>query len=588
MPLEKIKYRLIAFLKEAMRDNKRLYRRSRLIMRKNRVKQYPDWATIVGSDLPAWNQALEKSRGGKPLLIASADGGHLAGVVLETLLAGGLTLRGAEVHVLLCDGALPACWECDSTLYPNLKRFADKGPQADLCRTCYAPAEKAFRAMGVIVHRFSDFLTAEDRAEALRLSRSLSAGDLGSFRHEGLAVGEHALAGALRFYARGDIQGEPYAKEVQDRYFQAAYLSAVALLRLLRKHRFQSVTTTHGIYVPFGLIDEAARKEKTRVINWNVAYRKRCFVFSHDDTYHHTLMNEPVGNWENMPWSPELDARIMTYLKQRMQGSSQDWIWFHDRPQFDMDAISKEIGLDPSKPCIGMLSNVIWDAQLHYPANAFPNMIDWAVKTIEYFRSRPDLQLLIRVHPAEIRGFLKSRQLMADEIRKAFPELPKNVFVIGPESQYSTYALMGFCDSVIIYGTKTGVELTSMGIPVIVAGEAWIRNKGVTRDATTAADYFRILDTLPVKERLDEATVRRARMYAFHFFFRRMIPFGMLKVQDSSSLPFTVEISGLKDIAEGADAGFDVVCDGILKGTDFIYRDEARITAPKAPAAQAG
>ncbi len=47
----------------------------------------------------------------------------------------------------------------------------------------------------------------------------------------------------------------------------------------------------------------------------------------------------------------------------------------------------------------------------------------------------------------------------------------------------STYALMSLCNSAIIYGTKMGVELTSVGLPVIVAGEAWIRNKGLTHDA---------------------------------------------------------------------------------------------------------
>ena len=36
---------------------------------------------------------------------------------------------------------------------------------------------------------------------------------------------------------------------------------------------------------------------------WNVAYRKRRFIFSHDDTYHHTLMTEPRDYWEQMPLS---------------------------------------------------------------------------------------------------------------------------------------------------------------------------------------------------------------------------------------------------------------------------------------------
>ena len=160
----------------------------------------------------------------------------------------------------------------------------------------------------------------------------------------------------------------------------------------------------------------------------------------------------------------------------------------------------------------------MWDAQLHYRANAFKNMLDWVLATIEYFKKRPNLQLLIRIHPAEIRGGIVSRQPIEKEIRNAFPDLPSNIFIIPAESQVSTYAAMSQCNACIIYGTKTGVELSSMGIPVIVAGEAWIRNKGITIDASSPGEYFKILDQLPLKDRLDEITRKKARMYAYHFF----------------------------------------------------------------------
>ena len=67
---------------------------------------------------------------------------------------------------------------------------------------------------------------------------------------------------------------------------------------------------------------------------------------------------------------------------------------------------------------IGLLTNVSWDAQLHYPANAFANMLEWLVQTCRYFATRPDLQLLVRVHPAEISGFPPSRQPILGELRK--------------------------------------------------------------------------------------------------------------------------------------------------------------------------
>ena len=124
-------------------------------------------------------------------------------------------------------------------------------------------------------------------------------------------------------------------------------------------------------------------------------------------------------------------------------------------------------------------------------------MLDWLVQTCRYFATRPDLQLLVRVHPAEISGFPPSRQPILGELRKHVPVLAPNIHVVPPESGLSTYALMSLCNSAIIYGTKMGVELTSVGLPVIVAGEAWIRNKGLTHDATTPEEYFRILERLP-------------------------------------------------------------------------------------------
>src|SRR4029450_1795000 len=123
---------------------------------------------------------------------------------------------------------------------------------------------------------------------------------------------------------------------------------------------------------------------------------------------------------------------------------------------------------------------------LPHPQKPFPNMLECLVQTCRYFATRPDLQLLIRVHPAEISGFPPSRQPILRELHKRLPQLSPKITIVGPESDMSPYALMSLCNAAVIYGTKMGVELTSVGLPVIVAGEAWIRNKGLTPHASAA------------------------------------------------------------------------------------------------------
>lgn len=540
------------------------------------AKVSPDWSRLLASDGGRWQELRRAARNGPKVLIATSTGGHRAVASLESLLAVALTVRGADVHVLLCDKVLPACLQSVGIEFASAATFAAHGPQPTLCESCFETGRRIYEPLGLPLHLYGNLVTASEHALAEETARTVAASQIPRYNSEGLPVGEHALAGALKHVARGTLEGEPHGEAILRRYFRAALLTAFALERLLGTHAFDVACFNHGLYIPPGVIGALARQKNVRVVNWNPAYRKQCFIFSHGDTYHRTLMHEPTAAWDQVPWTPALDRRLASYLKSRWRGT-QDWIWFHERPIEDAATVLEQTGLDPLKPSIGLLTNVVWDAQLHYPANAFPDMMTWVIETIRYFIGRPDLQLVIRVHPAEVRGWVPSRQRVVDEIRKVFPQLPPQIIVVPPESRISTYAVMEQCDTVLIYGTKTGVELASLGIPVIVAGEAWIRNKGISTDAETADGYFRLLAQLPLRTRMSEAATERARKYAYHFFFRRMIPLSMTRPV-SRWRPYEIQISSLADLEPGRDHGLDVICGGILNGTDFVYSDELRDT----------
>ncbi len=530
-----------------------------------------------------WRKAVRAAQSGPEILLASSVGGHAAVRELDMVLAIALTLRGARVSFLLCDGALTACEQCTFKMFKSPWQFVEAGP-SNHCQACFGAGDSTYGALGLPVLKYSDFLTKGDKKSASRLAQKTPMADIPDFKFRGLSAGEHAAAGALRFFARGDLSQEETAEPVLRRYFEASLLTAMAMGRLLASRSFRCLSFHHGIYIPQGIIGEVARQSGVRIANWVVAYRKQRFIFSHGDTYHHTLVDEPVGTWDSISWTEKIQQQAMEYLKSRWQGS-QDWIYFHENPTEDIERIRQELHFEKSQPSILLLTNVIWDAQLHYRANAFLNMLDWIEQTIRYFSKRPDLNLIIRVHPAEIRGGIPSRQLMAEEIARLFPALPENIRIIGPEKDVSTYALALDCDTAIIYGTKTGVELTSIGIPVIVAGEAWIRNKGLTDDATSPESYFRLLDALPKLQRLPEVTKMRALKYAYHFFFRRMIPLRVVEQIPKTKRPFTMVADSLESFSDKADPGLGVICRGIIEGAPFVYRaeDEAENMAAAAP-----
>lgn len=529
---------------------------------------FPDWSALIASDPGLWRRSLERAAHGPSVLVGTNTGLHGPVVTLESMLAAALTLRGAKVRLILCDGALPACVMALSTAVAP-EEMAAFGPARTLCRACIDRGRSVYDRLGLPVDSIGTLVSNQDRAWARRQAADLPLEEIPGFALDGMRLGEHATAGALRYFARGSLADEPFGEEIQRRYFESALLMSRAMQRLLARYDFAAAAFHHGIYTPQGILTEACRAKGVRLATWAVAYRRNCFIMSHDDTYHHTLMDEPTDHWAGMTWSPAHESAILHYLESRAVGA-HDWIYFHEAHETDMGEFAERIGLDPAKPVIGLLTNVVWDAQLHYPANAFPNMVDWVLTTIRYFAGRSDLQLLIRVHPAEVRGTVPSRQRIVDEIAKVFPRLPANVFVVGPEDPLSTYAAMARCNAALIFGTKMGVELTSVGMPVIVAGEAWIRNKGLTLDARSVEDYIALLDRLPLPPLTDPAMLERARKYAYHFFFRRMIPLPFMEPNGTGAM-YSVNVTSLDDLLPGRWRGLDIICDGILKGSPFVY-----------------
>ena len=529
-----------------------------------------DWKRILERDVARWESARAAAHSGPRVLFANAYGTNPTVANVESMLAVSLTMRGAQAHFLVCDGALPACWVSQIDQI-EAEEFVEFGPSRRLCRNCFHVTSGVFESLGLPVHRYSDLILENETQNAHALSTGLSIDDIKSYRLDGLKVGEHALSGALRFYARGSLDSEPLGEGVLRRYFKAALLTVFATRRLLSTFKFTCVSMLHGIYVPEGLIGEVAREQNVRVAAWSFAYRKRTFIFSHHDTYHHTLLSEPTTAWKDLSWTPEIEADILDYLNSRRYGT-RDWVTFIEHPQEDVAAIAAELGVDFSKPCVGLLTNVVWDAQVHFQGNAFPNAIEWVLQTIRYFAGRPDLQLIVRIHPGELLGHTRARQTIMEEIAIAFSVLPKNVFIVPPESSISTYTLAAQCNAVLIYGTKAGIELAGMGMPVIVAGEAWVRNKGVTLDANSPAEYFEILNRLPLKDPLDKNITERARKYAYHLFFRRMVPLPFTDPKPGSLTE--PNINSIKDLLPGLHSGLDVVCNGILSGSEFIYPAE--------------
>lgn len=528
-----------------------------------RPRTPPLWQSLRARHAPAPAHRIR-------ILFATDVGGHSA-KVYNAIFALATQIRGAEPTLLLCDGMLPGCEAAQHADYPDVGEFAAYGPATRQCLGCFNSAADLYRGLPIPVRRFSEFITPGTIRKFERLVSTLTTRECFEYRINDIPVGEEARASLLRFMGKADLSTEPedLVADLSRRYLCAALISAHITENLIDSLRPDRVVLHHGVYVPQGVVARVARSRGIPLIVWAATYRNSTVICSHDDTYHRTFLTEPVESWENVVMTPAMDRELDEYLGAR-RGHREPWSWSPKSrgPGAEEHArIREELNLDAAKPTFGLLTNVSWDAALYYQGVAFHDMFDWLFTTVEFFAARPDLQLIIRVHPHE--GKPWNREPSAAKIRARFPILPENVRLVDYSDPYNTYSLMTLCRVVLLYGTKTGVELAPLGIPIVAASDAWIRNKGISYDPQTRGEYLDLLNNIDTIPPLTEERVLRARRYAYHYFFRRTIPLSTLV--DDDGLQVTLKSWDPQRLAPGEDEGLDVVCDGILSGAAFTY-----------------
>jgi hypothetical protein len=206
-------------------------------------------------------------------------------------------------------------------------------------------------------------------------------------------------------------------------------------------------------------------------------------------------------------------------------------------------AIKEKLGLTDA-PVVMLATNVLGDS-LTLGRNTFTkSMSEWIIRTIQYFMERPEVQLVIRIHPGEA---LVTHGSILEMIQRTLPQLPPHIKLIEPLDEVNTYDLMDVTDLGLVYTTTVGLEMALRGIPVVVAGKTHYRNRGFTHDPGTWVEYFKLLNRLleNIKaNRLGEEQVDLAWKYTYLFFFRYQLPFPWTMVQLREDLE---EIS-LKDV----------------------------------------
>ena len=318
-----------------------------------------------------------------------------------------------------------------------------------------------------------------------------------------------------------DKNSQIYKLRVQ-RNFQMAR-SAYAWLQ---ENKPDVVIVPNGTIMEFGVVYEVAKYLNIPVVTYEFGDQRQRIWISQDSKVMHQDTQLMWEAFKDQPLTRSETNKIRDLFESRRKAS----IWknfsrlWQQVPAQGVETARKELGLD-DRMVVLLATNVLGDS-LTLGREVFSNsMEEWIERTLQYFAGRPELQLVIRVHPGEklIHG-----QSMVDVIDRVLPKLPEHIHVIKPEEDVNTYDLIAAADLGLVYTTTVGLEMAMSGVPVIVVGDTHYRGKGFTLDPESWVKYYKLLKAVledPQTYKLTNEQINTAWAYAYRFFFNFPQPF---------------------------------------------------------------
>jgi hypothetical protein len=464
------------------------------------------------------------------------------------MIANALELRGAAVHVITCGGGLEICDRVNTW----------EGPPVP-CTTCARYVHASVDAHGL--PRVAIRSGWEPDVEGWSEIDELSVGELGAVVDHGLPLGELVDIPVKWFLMGSGATDDPLTPLTTRRFLRSARRVTKGLVEALDQIQPDVVLLLNGLFFFESIAWELCRQRGIDVVTYERGFIKDTLLFRRGAPAGLGEVTHVWDRWADVALQPHEEETLDAYLDDRRVGRRTiDRYW-------DGASFAGVARRGAGRRAV-MFTNLTWDTAVIGQERAFSSIRAWVKHAIELFAKRPDDELIIRIHPAEVKlPGKQTREPLGDFLREEFPVLPDNVRVIDAEDPTSSYTLMEDSDVGLVYTSTTGLELALHGRPVVVAGRTHYQGKGFTLDAESPEHFDQVLEAVLADPDAHRPDADLARRYAYLFWFR--VPIDAPGVVENVPGLARLTISSFDELRPGRNEAADRICDGILNGTEF-------------------
>jgi hypothetical protein len=493
------------------------------------------------------NISIKKDKKGKKILFISLDARHTPHTYFEGGIAKFLQIRGHEVKMVICNKTLSMC----TTHFTIRKPF-----NPWVCKNCANFSKKFYEITKLPYTCYNEYITQNDIESIKNSVNKISAEECENYIYKGVTVGYHAVTSAQRYFLGDKPSRSTYEPILRTELINAMISTDVAE-KVYNKEHPDILISSHGCYSSWGSFTDYFMNRDVSIYVWGIgethtirfAYPKSDFNKYFNDVRQKKLLNEDEEK--------ELD----NFFNLRSRGTEGQVVYYGFKETTE-EELKKKYAFQNFEKTYVMFPNVPWDSAAFATGEkiAFKDIYDWFLYNAELFKNKPNYQLIIKIHPSEVK-VMESKTTIAEFIADKCYPLTENIKIIPPDTKISPYSLFPFIDVGLVYTGTIGLEMSMNGIPVITGGSAHYANKGFTNDTKTKEEYAKLLykdiSISPDQQRL-------AKLYAYFYFIKSFLPNSFMISNNFMDISWNMH--SLDEVKPGKNKYVDHICDYIIKG----------------------
>ncbi len=401
--------------------------------------------------------------------------------VPEAYLAKGLAECGHEVRYLTCGQAQTYCAPMTAR---RLVPGCSPAESAAVCAACNTGANSLSRAYGFPMHTLADFLETGDREMCAAIAAQAVAAQSLETRFLDVEVGRVALYEFTLAHKKMSTtltapQWADYGVHLHN-----ALITLRGFSRYLERWRPDAIATFSPQYSNINSCMQFAIRQGVKVFfmesGTNLSHRLGTMRIWDWDV--HKLVNPALQYWGKSSYNPvtlESARAVSGHFRQLLSG--QHFAVF-STPYGGTKGMRQKWRILPQQRVALMTLSSYDEAYAALLINGFPEdkvfssvfrtQAEWVKATIDWFKTRPDLFLVVRVHP---RDFPNKREQTRSEqsfmLEGLLHDVPENVHVNWPDESVSLYEVLEDTDLILTGWSVTAMEGLILGIPVVTYDE---------------------------------------------------------------------------------------------------------------------